>query len=153
MTAKANTKHQMISTRIKGRHVVLTVVLSEAGGHAHIHLLPAPSPGHIVWHQLCPREQPAASGAPEDESDGRDQGADIWNKVFDKFDISTSNMAINIVVFLRGEPYKTLHNVAMTKTNFSEYLVAAYRKQMCELKLKFGHLRAMHAVKLLKCFS
>ena len=84
---------QIIST------VVLTVVLSEAGGHAHIHLLPAPPPGHIVWHQLCPGEQPAASGAPEDEPDGRDQGADIRNQVSD---ISTSNMAINIVVFLGG---------------------------------------------------
>ena len=82
-------------------HVVLTVVLSETGGHAHLHLLTAPAPGNLLWHQLCPREQSAASGAPEDESDGRDQGADIWDQVCD---ISTSNMATNIFVSLKGEP-------------------------------------------------
>lgn len=98
--------------------VVLTVVLSETGGHAHIHLLPAPAPGNLLWHQLCPREQPAASGAPEDESDGRDQGADIWDQVCDNVTYLHQTWQPTFLSSLKDNLYKLLHNVAMTKTKF-----------------------------------
>ena len=54
---------------------------STAGRHADINIVSTSPPGDLVRPQLCPREQPTASGAQEDKSDGGYQGPHVWDEV------------------------------------------------------------------------